>query len=95
MVTAAILLDAGGQLRGCPLSLGSCAPAVRGFAWGVLALAAALYVALLSGVRWWTAGLARRGAADPRAQRDWYLLAAVLGLPAAPLLAFTLLSALR
>ena len=58
-------------------------------------LAAVLYVAGLSGVRWWTAGLRRRGLADGRVARDWYLLAAGLGLAAAPLLAFTLLSALR
>jgi hypothetical protein len=61
----------------------------------VLALAAVLYVAGLSAVRWWTAGLLRRGVADARAARDWYLLAATLGLLAAPMLAFTLLSALR
>jgi hypothetical protein len=33
--------------------------------------------------------------ADGRAARDWYLLAAGLGLLVAPLLAFTLLSGLR
>jgi hypothetical protein len=33
--------------------------------------------------------------ADARAGRDWYLLAAGLGLLIAPLLAFTLLSGLR
>jgi hypothetical protein len=43
----------------------------------------------------WTAGLQRRGVADSRAARDWYVLAAVLGLLAAPLLAFTLVSAFR
>jgi hypothetical protein len=58
-------------------------------------LAAVLYVAGLSGVRWWTGDLRRRGLADGRAARDWYVLAAGLGLAAAPLLAFTLLSALR
>ena len=46
-------------------------------------------------VRWWTASLRARGVADARAARDWYLLAAVLGLLVAPLLAFTLVSALR
>jgi hypothetical protein len=46
-------------------------------------------------VRWWTAGLESRGVADARASRDWYLLAAALGLLVAPLLAFTLVSALR
>jgi hypothetical protein len=33
--------------------------------------------------------------ADAVAARDWYLLAAVVGLPISPLLAFTLVSALR
>lgn len=68
---------------------------MRPFAIGVTLLAAVLYVAGLSAVRWWTAGLERRGVADRRAARDWYLLAAVLGLLAAPLLSFTLVSALR
>jgi hypothetical protein len=62
---------------------------------GVVALAAILYVIGLSGVRWWTGSLRRRGLADDRAARDWYLLAAALGLLAAPLLAFTTVSALR
>jgi hypothetical protein len=61
----------------------------------VTGLAAALYVIGLSAVRWWTAGLRRRGLADARAGRDWYLLAAVLGTAIAPLLAFTLVSGLR
>lgn len=69
--------------------------AVRPFAVGVVGLAALLYVAGLSAVRWWTTGLGRRGMADARAGRDWYLLAGGLGLLAAPLLAFTLVSALR
>jgi hypothetical protein len=68
---------------------------VRPFAIGVVGLAAALYVIGLSAVRWWTGGLRRRGVADERASRDWYLLAAGLGLFAAPMLAFTLASALR
>ena len=68
---------------------------MRPFAISVLALAAVLYVAGLSAVRWWTAGLVARGVADRRAARDWYLLAATLGLLAAPLLAFTLASGLR
>jgi hypothetical protein len=46
-------------------------------------------------VRWWTGGLYARGVADAGAARDWYLLAAALGLIVAPLLAFTLVSALR
>jgi hypothetical protein len=68
---------------------------VRPFAIGVVGLAALLYVAGLSAVRWWTAGLRCRGAADERAARDWYLLVGGLGLVIAPLLAFTLVSALR
>jgi hypothetical protein len=54
-----------------------------------------LYVIGLSAVRWWTRSLRRRGVADDGAARDWYLLAAGLGLLIAPLLAFTLVSALR
>jgi hypothetical protein len=46
-------------------------------------------------VRWWTLGLRRRGVADASASRDWYLLAASVGLLVAPLLAFTLVSGLR
>lgn len=61
----------------------------------MVGLAAVLYVVGLSAVRWWTAGLRRRGVADARASRDWYLLTAVLGIVVAPLLAFTLASALR
>jgi hypothetical protein len=68
---------------------------VRPFAVGVTGVAAALYVIGLSAVRWWTGGLRRRGLADARAGRDWYLLAAVLGMAIAPLLAFTLVSGLR
>jgi hypothetical protein len=79
---------------GGPLAFGDCTE-VRPFVVGVVAMGAALYVAGLSGVRWWTRGLVRRGVADGRAARDWYLLAAGLGLLAAPLLAFTLVSALR
>ena len=79
---------------GGPLAFGDCDD-VRPFSIGVVGLSALLYVIGLSGVRWWTAGLQRRGLADPRAARDWYLLAAGLGLLVAPLLAFTLLSGLR
>jgi hypothetical protein len=68
---------------------------VRPFAIEVLLLAAGLYVIGLSAVLAWTSGLRRRGVADARAARDWYLLAALLGVPVAPLLAFTLVSALR
>jgi hypothetical protein len=62
---------------------------------GVVASAATIYVVGLSAVRWWTGSLLARGVADARAARDWYLLAAALGLLVAPLLAFTLVSALR
>jgi hypothetical protein len=79
---------------GGPLAFGSCT-AVRPFAIGVVLLAAALYVAGLSAVLAWTSGLRQRGVADARAARDWYLLTAGLGLLIAPLLAFTVVSALR
>ncbi|HLA65632.1 MAG TPA: hypothetical protein VK600_03525 [Candidatus Saccharimonadales bacterium] len=61
----------------------------------VLGLAALLYVAGLSAVLAWVRSLRRRGLADLRAQRDWYLLAALIGVPISPLLAFTIASALR
>ena len=79
---------------GGPLAFGDCV-AVRPFAIGVVAFAAVCYVLALSAVRWWTTGLRRRGVADGRAARDWYLLAASVGLIIAPLFAFTTLSALR
>lgn len=68
---------------------------MRPFAVGVVGLAALLYVAALTAVRWWTRGLQRRGVANARAARDWYLLVAVLGLLASPLLAFIIASGLR
>ncbi len=68
---------------------------MRPFAIGVVALSAVLYVTGLSAVRWWTRGLRARGVADGPAARDWYLLAGTLGMLIAPLLAFTLASALR
>lgn len=76
------------------MALGDCV-ALRPFTLAVLGLGVALYVAGLSAVVAWVSGLQRRGVADPRAARDWYLLAAGIGLPIAPLLAFTLVSALR
>ncbi|MEP7041241.1 MAG: hypothetical protein ABI864_06665 [Chloroflexota bacterium] len=79
---------------GGPLALGDCV-AVRPFTVIVLAIGAVLYVIGLSAVLAWVSGLQRRGVADPRAARDWYVLAAALGLPMAPLLAFTIVSALR
>jgi hypothetical protein len=68
---------------------------VRPFTIGVVALAAALYAIGLSAVLWWLQGLRARRVADASAARDWYLLAAGIGLIVAPLLAFTLASALR
>ena len=79
---------------GGPLAFGDCVD-VRPFASGVVGVAAVLYAIGLSAVRWWTSGLRNRGVADGRAARDWYLLAGGLGLLIAPLLAFTLVSALR
>lgn len=57
-------------------------------------LAAVLYVALLSAVVAWSARLARRPNADPHGGRDWYVVAAVVGIPIAPLAAFTILAGL-
>jgi hypothetical protein len=79
---------------GGPLAFESC-DEVRPFAVGVTALAAGLYAIGLSAVLWWTTGLRRRGVADARAARDWYLLAAAVGLIIAPMLAFTTVSGLR
>jgi hypothetical protein len=79
---------------GGPLALGDCV-ALRPFTLAVLGLAVALYLGGLSAVLAWVSGLRRRGVADGTAARDWYVLAAAVGLPIAPLLAFTLVSALR
>lgn len=68
---------------------------MRPFAIRLVATATALYLIGLSAVLWWVAGLRSRGVADARAAREWYLLAAGVGLAVAPLLAFTLLSGLR
>lgn len=79
---------------GGPISFGSC-DQVRPFALGVVAVSGVLYVIGLSAVLWWVSGLRRRGVADARAARDWYLLAAGVGLVVVPLFTFTTLSALR
>jgi hypothetical protein len=79
---------------GGPIDFGAC-DSVRPFAIGVVATSAALYVIGLSAVLWWVRGLRRRRVADQKAARDWYLLAAGIGLVVAPLLAFTLVSGLR
>lgn len=76
---------------GGPLAFGDC-EAVRPFGIAVAALAAGLYVAGLSAVRWWTLGLLARRVADGRAARDWYLIVAGLGMIFAPLLAFTIVA---
>jgi hypothetical protein len=60
----------------------------------LIGLSAVLYVALLTLVLAWSSRARRRGAGDPRGERDWYLLAAVLGLVMVPLLAFTVLAGL-
>jgi len=79
---------------GGPLAFGDC-DRVRPLALTVLALGTALYLAGLSAVLAWVTNLRRRSLADGRAARDWYVLVAVVGLPVAPLLAFTIVSALR
>jgi len=60
----------------------------------LIALSAILYVTLLSAVVAWSARLARLPGVDPSAGRDWYLVAAFVGVPIAPLLAFTILGGL-
>lgn len=77
---------------GGPLAF-DCGP-LRDLVLRVAPLSAALYVGLLSLVVAWGRRLARRADPDPTAGRDWYLVAAVIGLPVAPLLAFTLLAGL-
>ena len=97
MAAAAILVGlelAAPCPAGGPIAFGDCAE-IRPFAIGVVVVAVFLYVVGLSAVRWWTSDLRARHVADARAARDWYLLAATLGLLIAPLLAFTLVSGLR
>jgi len=79
---------------GGPLGWLGCGGA-RDLALGSFALGALLYLGALSGTLAWVARLQDRGVADQAAARDWYLLVALIGLPLAPMLAFTLLSALR
>ena len=78
---------------GGPLSLGQCA--LRPIAPQVVGLGVVLYLIGLSGVVGWVLRLRRRRVGDPAAAREWYLIAAILGVPIALLLAFTLVSALR
>ncbi len=57
-------------------------------------LAAILYVALLSAVVAWWMRISRRPGVDPSGGRDWYVVAALVGLVIAPLLSFVILAAL-
>ena len=78
---------------GGPLAL-DCGP-VQGLILDILPLAAVLYVAFLSAVAVWsTRGAGRRPVVDASSSRDWYLVAAVIGVPLMPLLAFTILAGL-
>ena len=70
-----------------------CGPA-RSLVLALIGLSAVLYVTLLTLVLAWSSGAARRGAGDVGGDRDWYLVAALLGLVIAPLLAFTVLAGL-
>ncbi len=70
-----------------------CGP-TRDLLLGVLGLGAALYVMLLSAVVLWSARLAKRPGVDPHGGRDWYIVAALVGVVIAPLLAFTILAGL-
>ncbi|MFN2484086.1 MAG: hypothetical protein ABR509_04010 [Candidatus Limnocylindria bacterium] len=92
---ALVAIDVGAPCpAGGPLDLGDCGR-VRPLAVATLTVAAALYVGALSAVVWWVSGLRRRRVADARTARDWYALAAAVGLLACPLLAFTVVSAFR
>lgn len=77
---------------GGPLAL-DCGP-IQAVVLSVAPLAAILYVALLSAVVAWSQRLARRPNPDPTGARDWYLVAAVIGMAIAPLLAFNILAGL-
>lgn len=67
---------------------------VRDLVLALIPLAAILYVAVLTAVVWWASRLAARPNADPHGGRDWYVVAALVGLVIAPLLAFTILAGL-
>jgi uncharacterized protein YqgC (DUF456 family) len=95
LVTAAIVTVAA---NGTPCQPGAvlafdCGP-VRDLVVALIPLAAVLYVALLTAVVWWASRLAHRLNADPHGGRDWYVVAALVGLVIAPLLAFTILAGL-
>ncbi len=51
-------------------------------------------MALLSAVVAWAARLRRRPGADPNGGREWYVVAAIVGVVIAPLLAFSILAGL-
>jgi len=70
-----------------------CGPA-RDLVLALIALSVILYLAFLSAVVAWAGRLTRLPGADPIAGRDWYLVVAVVGVPIAPLLAFTILAGL-
>jgi hypothetical protein len=78
---------------GGPISFGQCA--LRPVATQVVGLGAVLYVVGLSAVVTWLSRLRRRRVGDPGGAREWYLIAAIIGVPISLLLAFTLVSALR
>ena len=78
---------------GGPLSFGQCA--LRPVAPLVVALGAVLYLVGLSAVVGWLWRLRRRRVGDAAGAREWYLIAAIIGVPISLLLAFTLVSALR
>jgi len=58
----------------------------------LVGLGAVLYVVLLTAVVFWASRQAARPNADPHGGRDWYIVAALVGLVVAPLLAFTILA---
>lgn len=60
----------------------------------LIGLSAVLYVTILTLVLGWSTRAARRFPNADGGDRDWYLLAAVIGLVIAPLLAFTVLAGL-
>lgn len=78
---------------GGPLDFGQCA--LLPIAPLLVGLGAVLYVVGLSGVVAWVQRLRRRRVGDPAAAREWYVIAAALGVPIALLLAFTVVLALR
>jgi hypothetical protein len=68
-----------------------CGPG-RSFVLATLTLATVLYLVLLTAVVAWWSRVARRPGVDPAGGRDWYVVAAVVGLVIAPLLAVVVLA---